>query len=312
MKALKTCLLSGAACLVIMPAAVVAQEEQPLQFEAEVGYRYDDNITVDQSDNNAAQGDSSFLIKGSLGLDIYDKNRDEVSARYSFSQSLHDDLDDFDLQIHGFSFRGKTRFGKVNTALDYRYNFITLGGDDFLEIHNIRPNIGWLVAKKTYLTAAYEYRHLNFKDPLLEERDADRHAFASKVYYIFKKGANVTFGYKVSKHDAQVERLSYWGHTVDAGLKLPIKFAGADATYRLRYQYRQKDFTGVDPNLGNDPGVGEKRGDKRHTFRTSLRVPIGSKGLYSEVEYKYVNSNSNLASIDYNNNVVTFSLGWEF
>jgi len=285
---------------------VAAQEEEnPFRFEAEVGVRYDDNITVDQSDNTSRRGDESLLFRASFGLDFLKKKKNKLSARYSFFQSLHDELSDFDLQIHGLSLRAKTKVGKVNVAADYRFNFIRLGNDDFLEIHNIRPNIGLTIAKNTYLTASYEFRDLKFKDVSLLERNAQRHSGASKVFFLLGKGKNITLGYKVSRHEAQTDALSYWGHTVDSGLKLPFNVASKRATYRLRYQYRQKDYSGIHALIG------AKRADKRHTMRTSVRLPIG-KELYAEVEYKYVISNSNLASIDYDNHIVTTNLGWSF
>jgi hypothetical protein len=295
-----------AMCVAIPAVAAVAQEEDnPFTFNAEAGVRYDDNVTIDQSDNNSRRGDTSFLFKARLGADLYDKNKKNIRVRYSFSQSLYDDLGDFDLQIHGLTARAKTRIGKVNTAFDYRFNHITLGGQDFLQIHNFRPNIGWTVARKTYLTLAYEYRDLNFKDPLLQERDASRQSAAAKVYYLYKKGGNVTAGYKVSHHDATTEALSYWAHTADAGLKAPVRFGETEATFRLRYQYRQRDYSGVNATIGAE------RADRRHTLRTSLMVPFG-EGFSAELEYKYVKSNSNQTTIDYSSNVVTFMLGYSF
>jgi len=289
------------AAFIVVPAA--AQEENPFKLEAEVGVRYDDNITVDESDANSRRGDSSFLLRANLGADLIKKKKFSFSGRYSISQSLHDELTDFDLQIHGISLQAKTKIGKVNVAANYRFNYIKLGGINFLEINSIRPNIGFLVAKKTYLTASYEYREHSFKDAALFDRNANRHTGATKAYFLLGKGKNITAGYKVGRHKATTADLSYWAHTVDAGLKLPVKLASKDATYRLRYQYRQKDYSGF------DAGIGAVRGDKRHTMRTSLNVPFG-KSFSAEFEYRYVDSNSNLASIDYNNHLLTFTLGW--
>jgi len=292
-----------ALCAGFISPSVVAQEENPFKLEAEVGARYDDNITVDETDANSRQGDSSFLFRANLGADLIDKKKFSFSGSYSFSQSLHDELTDFDLQIHGLSVQAKTKVGKVNTALNYRFNFIKLGGEDFLEINSIRPNIGWLVAKKTYLTASYEYREHSFKNIAQQDRNANRHSGAAKAYFLLGKGKNFTLGYKVGRHKATTADLSYWVHTADAGLKLPVKVADRTATYRLRYQYRQKDYSGFDVDIG------AVRGDKRHTMRTSFNVPFGNN-FAAELEYSYEISNSNLASIDYNSNRVTFRLGW--
>lgn len=298
--AIKLILLAGA---IFMGAPVAAQEENPFELEAEAGYRYDDNITVDESDSNSRRGDSSFLFRANLGADLVDKDKFGFSASYSFSQSLHDELTDFDLQIHGLSARAKTKVGKVTLAADYRFNFIKLGGADFLEINTIRPNIGFLLGKKTYLTASYEYRENSFKDVALLNRNANRHTGATKAYFLLGKGKNITLGYKVGRHRATTLDLSYWAHTVDAGLKLPVAIASKTATYRVRYQYRQKDYSDFDADIG------AVRGDKRHTMRTSMKIPFG-KNFNTEFEYRYVDSTSNRASVDYNSHVLTFRLGW--
>ena len=297
---IKTTLLAGA---LFMGSPISAQEESPFELEAEVGYRYDDNITVDENDSNSRRGDSSFLFRANLGADLIDKDKFGFSAGYSFSQSLHDELTEFDLQIHGLSARAKTKVGKVTLAADYRFNFIKLGGVDFLEINSIRPNIGFLLGKKTYLTASYEYRENSFKDVALLNRNAHRHTGASKAYFILGKGKNITLGYKAGRHRATTLDLSYWAHTVDAGLKLPVDIASKTATYRVRYQYRQKNYSGFDADIG------AVRGDKRHSIRTSIKIPFG-ENFNTEFEYRYVDSSSNLASVDYNSHVLTFRLGW--
>lgn len=295
-----------AAFLVALAPGAAAQNEGSFQGELEVGFEYDDNITVDATDTTSRKGDEVWRISGRLGFDVYDKDRDTISLRYSFFQSLHDELENFDLQMHGMSVRAKTRIGKVNLGGTVRFDHILLGGEAFMNFKTFRPDIGLLVARRTYLTATYEYRNQTFEDPVTAaERDADRHSFASKVYYVLGRGKNVTAGVRVARHKAGVDELSYWGKTFDAGLKWPFPFKERNITFRLRYQYRNRDYSGV------DPAIGAERSDKRHTVRTEFEVPL-TDSLSAGAEYRYTNSISNLTVADYNNNVVRFSLIYQF
>lgn len=295
--------LLASSALLFATSAVAADEKSPFSLGAEVGGRYDDNITIDTNDLNSRAGDSSLLLRANIGYDFLDNKKSEISARYNFSQSLHEDLKNFDLQIHGFTLNTKRKVGKVNLGINYRYNYITLGSEDYLDYHVIRPNIGLLVAKKTYLTAGYEYRTLDFKETSLADRNADRHSADAKLFFLLGKGKNITTGYKVSRHKAQTSALSYWSHTADAGLKLPFKLGETETTFRLRYQYRQKDYSGIHATIGAE------RRDKRHTMRAILEVPFW-ESFEGKIQYKYADSNSNLAVADYQNHEITFTLGW--
>lgn len=307
-------LLAAAILLAAVPAVSAQQEETepvqereelPLALYVEVGGEYDNNITVDDTDSNARRGDEKLRFRARVGLDVYDKNDTSLTARYSFFQSLHEDLTDFDLQIHGFSVRGKTKLGRANLGTTYRYDNISLGGSKFQDVHTIRPDIGLLIARKTYLTASYEFRKQSFDSLTLLERDAERHSIAAKVFFLLGKGKNITTGYTLSRHNARNDAFTYWGHTADVGLKLPLDEGARPKIFRLRYRYRQKDFSAITPSIG------EVRGDKRHTARAILELPFGQQ-FEGNIEYKYINAISNLAVVDYQSHTVRASLGWSF
>ena len=304
------------ACMLLGFSTVIAQEEEvqpaetspeelPLNFYVEVGGEYDNNIAVDASDNNSAQGDEALRFRARLGIDLYEEGRDRLTARYSFFQSLHEELTDFDLQIHSFSLRGRTRLGKANLGTTYRYDNISLGGDKFQDVHSIRPDIGVLVAKRTYLTAYYEYRNQQFNNPLLQERDANRHTLSSRLFFLLGKKRNITAGYTIARHNANNNAFTYWGHRLDTSLKLPLGESNLASVFRLRYYYRIRNYDAITPSIG------EIREDRRHTARAILEVPI-TESLQGELEYRFTDAQSNLATVDYTSHTVRVSLGWRF
>lgn len=280
-------------------------EELPVSIYVEAGGEYDNNITVDDTDTNSAVGDFVARFRARIGYDLHDKDNNRLTARYSFFQSLHEDLTDFDLQIHGFSLRGKTKLGKANLGATYRYDNISLGGDKFQDVHTIRPDIGLLVARRTYLTAFYEFRNQQFNNPLLQERDATRHSLSSRVYFLLGQGRNITAGYTLARHNADNDAFTFWGHTFNATLKYPLGNDDLSSVFRLRYRYRIKNFEAVTPSIG------EVREDRRHTVRAILEVPL-SESWQSEAEYRLVASDSNLAAVDYTSHTFRVSIGYRF
>jgi len=286
-----------------VPAYAADEEENPLSLKIETGVEYDDNITIDSSDSNSRQGDSAFLLRANLGFDLSKSKTFKAKAHYSFSQSLHQDLTDFDLQIHGASLNISTKLKDVTVGANYRYSFIKLGAEGFLDIHSIKPNIAFLASKKVYLTADYEYQKQSFKQDFLTSRNSDRHSVASKAFFLLGKGKNITTGYKISRHTTPLPELSYWAHTADLGTKLPVTLGSLDSTFRARYRYRQKDYSGVHPTIGAE------RADRRHSFRASLEMPLFSK-IEGKLQYEFIDSNSNLAVVDYQSHIIGFTLAW--
>lgn len=296
--------LMTVALVVIGSPIAMANDNNPLSLSFEAGAAYDNNITVDSRDLTSSVGDESAQFQGAIGYQLRNDDKFKLKAGYSFYQSLYQNETAFDLQIHGLSVNASTKIGKVSLGGSYRYNYIRLGRQNFLDINSIGPSISFQAAKKLFVTLSYEYQRQDFKQIALNRRDANRHSFNSLFYYPMGGGKSLTFGYKLMRHTTSDTVLSYWGNTLTAGVKLPFKVGSHDVTFRSRYRYRNKSFLNI------DPAIGANRSDNRHTLRTSLATPVFNK-LIAKLQYEYIDSISNLASIDYTESVVTLTFGWK-
>jgi hypothetical protein len=296
-------LVAGGLAAVCIAPAWGTENAGPLSLSFRSGGEYESNITVDAQDLTTRAGDESLVLEGNIGYRFVQNGDFRLTADYNFFQSLHADLTQFDLQIHGLGLNASTRYGNVDVGAAYRYNYTLLGSDSFLETHSIRPNIGFLIGGKTYFTLAYEYQRQIFKTQTLKLRNANRHSVGTKLYYIMGPGKSLSAGYKLTRHNTVSSELTYWGHTFDVGLKLPVNLGSTKATFRARYQFRYKDFSNITASIG------QKRSDKRHTLRTSLDIPVFNR-FFARLQYKYTSSISNLPTIDYNNQTASLSVGW--
>lgn len=267
------------------------------------GAEYDSNITVDAQDLTTNEGDVAFLVEGDVGYKFGDTDTVEVEVGYDFYQSLHADLTDFDLQIHGLSLSASKEIGGIDVGGTYRFSHILLGGSSFLDIHSFNPTLGTLIGNKVYVIAGYDYQNKDFDT--VDARDADQHNFSVMGYYFFGSGRYVNLGYKLVKENADGAEFDYWGHYFDAGFKMPVELGLISPTWRVAYRYYRKDYSNVTPSIA------EERLDKRHDIRTSLTFPI-LDAVELKAQYRYLDAQSNLPSVDYKEHIVTGTATWSF
>ncbi len=73
----------------------------------------------------------------------------------------------------------------------------------------------------------------------------------------------------------------------------------------MMYRYFYKDYTNITPSLG------QERRDFRHTIQVGLSQPL-NKWLYLNLNYEFIDSVSNLQSIDFTENIVSMSFSGTF
>ncbi len=303
----KTILLAGAAA--VMCADASAQEnDTPFNVSVSAGYEFDSNLTVDAIDSTSNVGDEAFVFDATLGLDLIDTDEVGFSVGYDFYQSAHNDLDEFDMAIHGFNADGRYSLDRVDLGGTFMYNTIKLGGENFMDMVTVQPNIGYLTGNnKVYLLGAYEYQKQTFKQFALRGRDAKRHSVSGKAIFILGGGSTATAGYEWTDHNTSDPGYAYTGHGIDLGLKVPVDFGSRETTLRGDYRFQDRSY-GIASRRYN-PGA--NRDDKRHSFSVSWQVPI-TNGFFAEAEYEYINSISNYEVVDYNESITTLKIGWEF
>ena len=173
--------------------------------------------------------------------------------------------------------------------------------------HTFRPNVGYLFpGNKVYLIAAYEYQKQNFKQESLMGRDANRNSGSLKALFLLGEGRTISAGYTYSDHGTVQRAYSYTGNTFDISLKLPLEVFERETVVRTGYRLQSRGYARASLLLDD-----EIRSDKRHTFSASWEVPI-INGFTGKAEYENIKSNSTYEPVDYDENIWTFSIGWEF
>lgn len=302
--------------LVMASAAMVAAQPQfaqaqstddggiSLKGEVQAGAEYDSNVSVDDLDTNTGLGDWSAVIDARASLNAKLSGHTDANLAYDFSQSLHEDFTEFDLQSHMASADISHDFGKVRMGGAYRFIHAQLGGDDFLTMHQLSPYASLKLGKAVLLRADYSFTDKNFAGRI--DRDAKNHAGAIDAYYFINGSRSFLLaGYKYTHENANDAQYDYDGHSFKLRLTQKFAMGKQDAVLRLGWRHERRDYDGITPSIL------AKRKDRRHRLQADLEVPV-SRIFFVAGEYEYGDYKSNLPSADFRQNVFSIKLGARF
>lgn len=273
-------------------------------FEASAGVEYDSNISVIELDVSTASDDFAGVFEAGIGFEAELGQGTEIDLSYDFSQSLHDEFTQFDIQSHRGSIGIEHDFGRVSAGAAYIFADAALGGDGFLTLQQISPFVSGFLGKSVFIRAAYEYRDKNFKNRT--DRDAEVHAGGADIFF-FIDGIRTYLlgGYKYEDENTVADQFDFTGHNFKFRFVKRLPFRGRDAKLELGWRYEKRNYDSVTPSIG------EVREDTRHKLKAELEIPV-TDHVYVLVEYEYSDFSSNLPSADYTQNFAGLKVGVEF
>lgn len=267
--------------------------------EASAGWEYDDNVTRIEEDVVSGESDIAGVFEFEGEFKILDTPEYELEAGYDFFQSVYEDITTFNFQSHGFNLSGSRSVGNWDIGTDYSYTFSTLDADDFLGLHSLTPSAGLSHHDNMYTNFSYIYQDKNFFTG--DRRDAANHSFGIDhfIFFMAAKGY-VLASYKLETENAFGGEFDYLGYQAKVVLKAPIPF---DSIVKISYKYNFRDYENITPSIA------QEREDEKHTIKLELSKKI-IKHVRAKFKYEYIDSISNLPSVDFTENVVT--LAFEF
>ncbi|MFQ5348304.1 MAG: hypothetical protein ACE5ED_10740 [Rhodothalassiaceae bacterium] len=282
----------------------LAQPKTEFSGEASAGMEYDSNISVIELDQNTSRDDFAGAFDGELALDSALDDKTDFSLSYNFSQSLHFDFTNFDIQTHRGTVSLDRDLGPVKAGVSYFYAYSTLGRKGFLTLQRINPSLAGFVGKKVYLRAAYEYTDKAFKNRT--DRDATVNAGGLTAFF-FLDGTRtfISASYKLELQDATGPQFDYDGHNVRLRFSHDFMLGDQKVEFDAGWRYERRNYSKITPSIG------VKRDDKRNRLEANLEFPLGER-FYLRLEYEYDNFVSNLPSADFNQNLAAVRLGVHF
>jgi tetratricopeptide (TPR) repeat protein len=277
---------------------------KPWTLSMSAGMEYDDNVTISLQDLATGEKDFAYIFEFSGEYKFLKTKKFELEAGYDFYQSIYDTLSQFDLQSHIFSLGGTYKYQDFDVDVLTSYNRTTLGRDDFLEAVSIAPQVGFFPTERWYAILGYSFEGFKFfTDPA---RDGESHSVGMDNFIFFMQGKSyLLISYRFEDKSTRGDEFVYKGHFATLGLKTPLPIFDQKGTFNMAYRYFYKDYRNITPSLG------QERRDFRHTIQVGFSQPL-YKWLQLNLNYEFIDSVSNLRSIDFTENIVSMSFSGTF
>jgi hypothetical protein len=223
---------------------------------------------------------------------------------YHFSETLHDDFDEFDVRIHRGSSTLRYDLGRTDVGATLQYALAELDGNEFLTLAQASPYVSQLVGKRLFLRFAYARTDKDFAGNPARNALADG---LSADAYVFLNGLTtyLAFGFRYDDEDAIDAQFDYAGHKWNAQLSQRFAAGARELTFKTHLRYEARDYRNVTPSIG------VARDDSRYQVEALLEVPMTER-VTATVGYKHADNRSNLASVDFAENVWSAAFGATF
>ncbi len=277
-----------------------SEGERPWSLAAGAGLVFDNNVTRQEIDVQTDDPDGAGRFELEASYLLPNVRGPALELGYDFQQTLYFDVSELDLQSHGLSVEASERVGPADLSLSYLFSLNTLDGDRFVDFHEVRPTAGFAPTESWYASISPAVQITRFDEE--SRRDAER--FSLGTLQIFALGGwhrYVLFGLDGAIVDASGSEFDRREVAAQTALHWSWDLGERQVPLDLRYRFRFRDYT------DDTPSIDEEREDTIHSLLLRAEVPLA--GRFSlRFEYEFEDSDSNLSSADYTDNVLSAML----
>jgi tetratricopeptide (TPR) repeat protein len=306
-----------------------AKLERRFRGELRVGGFYDDNVTV-------IPNPSSDVVAQEIRQGQRDRESDgevvalrlaytwlrtvdwEATVSYAFLQTFNNRVGGFHVQSHiggvGLTYRGTVRGMPYFMGIQFTYDYITVGEDPFLGRPILQPFFT-LVENPGNLTTFQlrtQFKDFASDDTVVPEEDRDATNYLAGVTHFFRFAEDrhyIKVGYQYDYENAQGLNWSYSGNRILVGGQYTLPWGDIRLRYDLDVHLRQhRDRHSLLP-VGQPNTIRRRDRELLHLFSIAKDLPYD---LTVSLEYLFDDNRSNLDAFDFDRNVVSLSLTWQF
>jgi tetratricopeptide (TPR) repeat protein len=314
--------------------AVVAARESERRFRAELrlGFFYDDNVPVNPDQGrdplvgilrHRRQTSTGELAAARFDYSFFRQGGFDATATFSFFTTYNNELTSFNIVNYlgglGTSYRGTVASMPYQAALQYTYDYLTLGGDEFVQRHTVVPSVVLLPNSWALEALQLRYQNKQFAQDsnILREEKRDGVNYMVGLTHAFRFSNDrhlIKIGYQWDFEDTEGPHrrgrdYSYFGNRVLAGGQYTLPWLGLrlsdDFDVHLR-EYLHKNAI-----LPTQAPGSTRRSDTEYTNVFSVLTPL-PYNLNFTVSYQLTLAKSNIDVFQYHRNVVSAVLGWTY
>lgn len=285
-------------------SAEAAEKERKVAFTVGTGLEYDSNVAVLELDATSGEGDLAALVDFGIGFDANPTERFSFSADYNFSDMMHQEFDEYDVRVQRGSATGSFDFGRVDVGASHHHALADLDGNDFLTLSQTSPFVTKLIGERLFMRLAYAYTDKDFATS--PGRDAATDSIDTE-FFVFVDGVKtyLSFGWRYDDEDAVDPQFDYAANRFKAQFSRRLALASREVTVKTYLRLEDRDY--VNPTLS----IGEVRDDRRLQLEAVAEIPLTQR-IDAQLSYKYADNESNLPSLDFDEDVFTVSFSADF
>jgi tetratricopeptide (TPR) repeat protein len=275
-------------------------EKKSYRVDLILGSQYDSNVIIEPENPTVSAEDKSDYrglvyikahatpIRGSMA---------KLNVDYSFYQSIHSKLDDYDVHYHKIRPQIDLNISAiVKPSVGYQLAYTALGGDSYSLINTFYTKIVIIEGQKMSTDVVYEYRSNDYWNSKLartnELRDGHQNTFGIKQNFSFRKvSANIFYFTDLNR--AEAHYWSYNGYRGGTALGFSIL---SPLKVNISGEYNERRYR------DDYPGFGRKRIDKMQQYSIGLKYTI-TKRIALILNYLYTRNDSNLVLYDYKRHI---------
>ena len=280
--------------LTIISSFLLASFEARAEASIKIGLEWNDNVSTQSTDNFSGISDVATVLDFTYEKELFDRENPLVFS-YSYSQSIYDDLTDFNLRSHSIFF--SRDFNILDKSINILYGFsdTRLAGSKFLNLHTITPTLGLELSSDMYMSSYYNYMNKKFFTD--SGRDSQTNAIGFNLFLFDDKGFYL-IGYKFENEDTKNEQYDYDANQLNFSRHHELS---TQSKIIMGLKYYDKDY------LKTTISISEKRRDRNKSLYFTNEYMITDTAV-SEFTYEYTDSKSNLTSSNYTENTISFGL----
>jgi hypothetical protein len=244
---------------------------------------------------------------------VVDSDLAQGTLSYDLTQSLHFQINDFDLQGHRLRLDLSTPPSGLQYGVTGLYDFYLLNFEKFYQQGLAIPWVAYHESAVTATQLYYRFRSRDYlHDPFDPFRDGYNNAVGLRQFFLLgAAGRQLSAGYQWEDENPISDDgndFEYAANQID----LRFNFELLDwATGVAGYAFRLVDYQFRNSRTGSPPAFGVRRHDRQHHIVLHFERPL-IPHLVAELEYLGVINDTNIDEFEYNRHVVSAAVRVEF
>ncbi|MEC4686470.1 MAG: tetratricopeptide repeat protein [Nitrospirota bacterium] len=275
-------------------------EEKPYRLDISAGTQYDSNVILEPSNPPVSaerKSDTRAVLYVTSGAVLLKDRVIKLTLDYNFYQSLHMNLNEFNVQYHKITPVLEMTFSDaLRSSVGYSLEYTLLGSDLYSRFHTFYGKFTVKESEKLSTEAIYEYRSLKYWDGDIFQTNSIRTGYQNTVgikqnFYLNRLSGEI---YYFSDFNRAKE--GYWAFD---GQRL-----GAELAYKITPHLHINVSGEYNERRYHDdfPGFQEKRLDRMQQYSLRLIYFI-SERMSASVTESYTVNDSNIALFNYKRNI---------